>query len=67
MPKKKKCPICNKTDLVIPFIYGFPIPELFEDQKKGLIKLGGCCQIEDMDNPENNSPEWHCRRDNNDF
>jgi len=41
--KSKPCPKCHKNDMVIPIVYGFPGPELFEEAEKGLVKLGGCC------------------------
>jgi len=34
------CPVCNRTDMVIPIAYGFPGEELFEKSEKGLVKLG---------------------------
>lgn len=42
MYQKEECPLCNKKEL-IPIVYGFPGPELFEESEKGLVKLGGCC------------------------
>ena len=42
MYQKEECPICSKKEL-IPIVYGFPGPELFEESEKGLVKLGGCC------------------------
>ncbi len=37
------CPVCNRSDMVIPIVYGFPGEELFEESEKGLVMLGGCC------------------------
>ncbi len=56
----KPCPICKKTDMVIPIVYGYPGPELFKMSEKGKIKLGGCCI-----SPENT--EWYCKRDKKEF
>jgi len=42
--------------MVIPIVYGYPGPELFEQAEKGLVKLGGCCV-------EPDNPEWYCKRD----
>ena len=54
------CPVCNQSDMVIPIVYGFPGEKLFEESKKGLVKLGGCC-VDDC------NPEWYCKRDNEGF
>lgn len=56
----KPCPVCGKTDMVIPIAYGFPGPSMMEDSKKGELKLGGCL-ITDSD------PEWYCKRDDKSF
>ena len=58
--KKKACPFCHKTDLVIPVIYGFPSEALFKKAEKGDVKLGGCMM-------ESSNPEWYCKRDNKEF
>lgn len=58
--KKKTCPLCHKTDQVIPIIYGFPSDELFQKAEKGELKLGGC-----MMEPSN--PDWYCKSDNKVF
>ncbi|MCB2222133.1 MAG: hypothetical protein KQI35_17250 [Bacteroidetes bacterium] len=60
MPRKKRCPVCNKTDQVIPIIYGFPDESLFIKADKGEVILGGCVIVE-------NNPEWYCKRDDKRF
>lgn len=35
------CPKC-KSDRVVPIIYDYPGPELWEEEERGNIKLGGC-------------------------
>ncbi len=54
------CPVCNRSDMVIPIVYGFPGEELFEESEKGLVMLGGCC-VDDR------NPEWYCKRDEKEF
>ena len=56
----KTCPICNKSDKVIPIIYGLPSPELVKDAEKGKVWLGGC-QISFC------MPHWYCKRDKKEF
>jgi len=55
MPKKK-CPDCNKTDQVVPILYGYPSESMGIKTQKGEAVLGGCI-IED------DSPNWYCKRD----
>jgi hypothetical protein len=50
------CPVCNKSDKVIPIAYGLPSLEMFEESELGKIFLGGCLITEDM-------PLHHCKRD----
>ncbi|MFO8020893.1 MAG: hypothetical protein R6U65_00395 [Perlabentimonas sp.] len=50
------CPKCNKTDMVVPIIYGYPNQILLQKSKKGIVKLGGC-----LSNSKN--PLWYCKRD----
>ena len=47
-----KCPRCGSED-VLPIVYGYPGPELFEESLAGQVRLGGC-----MVGPD--SPEFHC-------
>lgn len=57
MPGKKKiCPKCQKTDEVIPIVYGYPTESLFEKAEKGKVLLGGCCVMDIY-------PKWYCKRD----
>lgn len=41
MKSKYTCPKC-KSDSVVPIIYGYPGPELWKEEEKGNVKLGGC-------------------------
>lgn len=52
----RQCPICNKTDVTIPIVYGDPTKKGIKLAKKGEIKLGGCV-ISHCD------PKWYCKRD----
>ncbi len=58
--RNKTCPICKKTDEVIPIIYGYPSKKLLKEARKGKVKLGGClvsaCH-----------PHWYCKRDKKEF
>ena len=58
--KTKKCPICHKSDQVIPIIYGMPGKALQKKYEKGKVKLGGCIIMED-------NPQWFCKRDEKKF
>lgn len=61
MPSKKQpCPVCNKTDQVIPIVYGYPGEELDKKAQKGEVILGGCMVSED-------NPRWYCKRDDKRF
>ena len=51
-----QCPVCGKSDKVIPIAYGLPNLEMFEEAELGKIFLGGCLITEDM-------PLHHCKRD----
>ena len=52
--KKTTCPTCSETDLV-PIVYGYPAPELFEAAERGEVELGGCVIYGD-------DPKWSCRK-----
>jgi hypothetical protein len=54
--EKINCPICNKSDQVIPVIYGLPTEKLFKLAKEGVYALGGCVLRE-------SNPTWYCKRD----
>lgn len=43
---KRACPKCGSTD-VVPILYGYPGPEMFEAAERGEIELGGCCVTDD--------------------
>ena len=44
--RRKKEPGCS-SDEVIPIVYGYPGPELFEDSTAGRVALGGCVVFPD--------------------
>lgn len=50
------CPICKKTDELIPIVYGEPTYKSLKQAEKGKIWLGGCT-ITHCD------PHWYCKRD----
>jgi hypothetical protein len=56
----KTCPVCNKTNKVIPLIYGFPTKKAFRKEKRGKYKLGG-------DGITDCNPNWYCKRDKLNF
>jgi len=43
------CPKCGAATLV-PVVFGFPGPDMFDDADAGRIVLGGCC-IDESDPP----------------
>jgi hypothetical protein len=53
--KKKKIRVCPKcgSSRVAPIVYGLPGWDLAEDERKGLVVLGGCCVGE-------GDPIWAC-------
>lgn len=56
---KRKCPHCGSTN-VRKIVYGYPSTELWEEELKGKIKLGGCCITE-------NQPNYYCDDCENSF
>jgi hypothetical protein len=50
--KPKECPKCGART-VIPIVYGYPAPQLWEKSLDGKVKIGGCL-ISDV------SPNWYC-------
>jgi len=54
------CPKCKKSDKVIPIIFGLPDPFSLKGEVGVDYDLGGCF-VTACD------PDWHCKRDNNDF
>lgn len=58
--KNKICPVCGRSDKVIPIIYGQPLKAMVKKARKGEIRLGGCflhyC-----------NPYWYCKRDKKKF
>ena len=56
----RQCPICNRTDEIIPIAYGYPTSKSLKQAEKGKIMLGGC-----IISPCN--PHWYCKRDNVSF
>ena len=61
----KKCPICHKTNKVIPICYGLPITIDEKPKKRRIKSLKECyfagCQITHCD------PHWYCKRDKTKF
>lgn len=53
--RSKKCPVCSKTDEVVPILYGYPSWEAREEEKAKKIHLGGCIH-------EENAPQFYCKR-----
>jgi len=51
-----RCPICNKTDEIIPILYGEPTNKSLKRAKKEKIMLGGCVIT-------HCNPNWYCKRD----
>ena len=49
---KRKCPHCGSIN-IRPIVYGYPSPELWEEEIKGKVKLGGCCISETQ-------PKYYC-------
>jgi hypothetical protein len=47
------CPECGSTDFA-PIAYGYPTPELFDEEGTGNLKLGGCVETAGV------SPRWFC-------
>jgi hypothetical protein len=47
------CPTCGSTD-VVRIVYGYPSAELWKEEQRGELVLGGC-----LVGPE--SPEYECR------
>lgn len=54
------CPICEKSDMVIPIIYGLPGSKLIRQADRGKVRLGGCI-LTACD------PNSYCKRDNTEF
>jgi len=50
---ERKCPKCN-SNKVIPILYGYPPVDLWEKEKRGEVKLGGCIVTSD-------NPKWYCK------
>lgn len=50
-----KCPACG-AGKAIPIVYGMPGPELWEEEKRGAVEIGGCAITVGYD------PAWRCRK-----
>jgi hypothetical protein len=48
-----KCPKCKVNTKVIPILYGMPPTDLFEEEREGKVRLGGCVAGK-------NFPNWFC-------
>ncbi len=57
----KTCPICKKTDLVIPIVYGLIVVTSKRKKRKGPEFYQGGCVIPDC------GPNWYCKRDDKRF
>jgi|GEM_PF-6450299 len=57
---EKNCPICEKSDKLIPFLYSKPTKKSFDLAREGKVILGGCIIRE-------GSPNYRCSRDLVDF
>lgn len=55
-----ECPRCGRNDRVIPILWGMPGWEAGAAEKRGELKLGGCCVSDD-------DPSHHCKRCRRDF
>ena len=53
-----ECPYCNSTK-TIPIVYGMPSYKIFEKEKQGKLKIGGC--MVELDQPTRYCN--HCKRD----
>lgn len=58
--KTKACPLCHKSDYVVPYIYGKPGSRAINMARKGEIKLAGCFL-------SNTSPRFYCKTDKLEF
>jgi len=56
----KKCPVCLRSNPILPITYGMPTPKMFKKARKGKMYLGGCVI-------EENSPKFYCKRDEFEF
>ncbi len=58
--KSKFCPVCRRKSKVVPVWYGFYSSRVYELEKNGEFKLGGCLIFEC-------NPQWYCKRDSTYF
>jgi len=58
--KTKVCPLCHKSDHVVPYVYGKPSSRLIKMAAKSEIKLAGCSL-------SNTSPKFYCQTDKLEF
>ena len=54
------CPKCEKSDRVVPIVYGKPTPETLVNAANGEVKLAGCLTPEC-------APSNYCKRDSIEF
>jgi len=54
--KTKTCPLCHKSEFVVPLIFGKPGQKTIELAEKGKVKLAGCSK-------SNTSPKFYCKLD----
>ncbi len=50
-----RCPKCLSEDSVVPIVYGYPGSDMWEEQERGKIELGGCVIAE-------GAPDYHCNK-----
>lgn len=58
--KTKVCPLCHKSEYVVPFVYGKPNSRTIKLAEGGKIKLAGCSL-------SNTSPRLYCKADKLEF
>ena len=58
--EKKVCPICLKSEFLIPLIYGMPTKKMMKEAKRGKFAIAGCIIHE-------NSPKYYCKLDHFEF
>ena len=51
----RACPKCRRSELVVPIVYGYPMPETERAANRREVVLGGC-MVGDLD------PVFACRR-----
>jgi len=47
MNERVRCPHCNEPLKLVPIIYGYPMPEVFDQARRGEVVIGGCMVSDD--------------------